>query len=154
MSNGLVNIDSKLLEALQESTCFGLAYDDATPECKQCDVKAQCRNKIEGANIATPKGKPAEAKVSTPKPAIPKPAIEKSSDKTPTKSSETKSAPKPAVKKADKPTPVDNPNMPNFKAMTWEELTSLADKHGIVPKNYNSEAINRMRLIMELKKFY
>ncbi len=153
-----INIDSKLLDALQASTCFGIAYDDVVPECKQCDVREQCRVKATGggADIPTPNGReiPADENVKpTSKPSKPAPAAKAASVK---KAEASLAKPKKAAapKKADKPVKPVNPNMPNFKEMSWTELTDLATKFGVTPKDYKSEAINRMRLIMELKKHY
>ena len=160
--NGMV--DAKLLESLQQSTCFGIAYDLNTPECKQCDVQLQCRRKTEGVDIPTPSGKEVLKSLSRTG-EEPKKAAESSKPKVkspePTKAAEDKkpkaekaTSPEPKVKKPPKPKAEANPNMPNFKEMSWDALVEQATKFGITPKDYKSEAINRMRLIMELKKHY
>ena len=155
-------VDAKLLESLQQSTCFGIAHDLNTPECKQCDVQLQCRRKTEGVDIPTPSGKEVIKSVSRngeePKKAAPKkessPAKAAPEPKVVEKKSVSEASSEPKVKKPPKPKAEVNPNMPNFKEMSWEALVELATKFGVTPKDYKSEAINRMRLIMELKKHY
>jgi len=145
-----VNIDSKLLEALQASTCFGFAHDATVPECKQCDVQAQCKSKSEGAEIPTPskrvvtkadlpkEDKPVEAKKPT------KPANKPSSPTTPA----------PAKKVQPKKTSTPSGNLPDFKAMTLEDLKDLAKERNVDWKEYGNDNITRMRLIMGLKPTY
>ena len=147
-----VNIDSKLLEALQQSTCFGIAHDEDVPECRQCDVKGQCKAKSEGVmNIPTPTAKP---KAATPK------AEPKAKASTPAKKPTTTKAPdaKPKAKVVSKPkaTPASSGggNAPDFKPMTLEELKALAEQRSVEWKDYGNDNITRMRLIMALKKSY
>ena len=143
-----VNIDSKLLEALQASTCFGFAHDATVPECKQCDVQAQCKSKSEGAEIPTP-----TRKVS--KPDLPK-EDKPVEAKKPTKPTTTKSSstPAPAKKAPPKKTSTPSGNLPDFKAMTLEELKDLAKERNVDWKEYGNDNITRMRLIMGLKPTY
>lgn len=145
----MVNIDSKLLEALQSSTCFGLAYEESVPECKQCDVKSQCKAKSEGGNIPTPIMKTQPAKTST--------SVEttKTTTKKETKTTKPKATPtKKTTKSVDKK-PVATPgNMPDFKPMSLEDLISLAKERDVEWKDYGNDNITRMRLIMVLKKSY
>jgi len=149
----MIDVDSKLLEALKSSTCFGIAHDDTVPECKMCDVKAQCKQKAEGAaHIQPPKQKPkAEA---TPAPAK---ATTTTTKKTTTASPSTtkKAAPaasKPA-KKPDTAKPVPA-GMPDFKPMELDELKALAAQRNVEWKDYGNDNITRMRLIMVLRKSY
>lgn len=145
----MINVDTKLLEALKSSTCFGLAHDETVPECKQCDVRAQCKVKSEGEmNIPIPKGKATVAPS--------------------TKEVAKKEAPKKPTKKADKPTPVkkeskpapkkqassNTGDVPDFKTMSLDDLKSLASKRSVEWKDYGNDQITRMRLIMALKKSY
>ena len=140
-----VNIDSKLLEALQQSTCFGIAHDETVPECKQCDVKGQCKAKSEGLAVPTPTTKPKKA---TPEPkAEPKktaPAKKSTPAKT-TKTTAPKSTPKPSAKKT---APAPSGNMPDFKPMELDELKALAADRSVEWKDYGNDQITRMRLIM------
>jgi cobalamin biosynthesis Mg chelatase CobN len=159
-----IQIDSRLLEALQQSTCFGIAYDETVPECKQCDVRAQCKKKSEGfLNIPTPTAKPkktaqsstkedkpaSKATTTASKPKATKTVASKSTAKATAKSTST-------VKKAGtkKSTPVPAGNMPEFKSMTLDELKELAAERNVKWKDYGNDNITRMRLIMELKKSY
>lgn len=145
-----VNIDSKLLEALQQSTCFGIAHDETVPECKQCDVKGQCKAKSEGLAVPTPTTKPKKA-VAEPK-AEPKktaPAKKSTPAKTTTKATAPKSTPKPTAKKT-----APSGNMPDFKPMGLDELKALAAERSVEWKDYGNDQITRMRLIMALKKSY
>ena len=160
-----IQIDSRLLEALQQSTCFGIAHDENVPECKQCDVRAQCKKKSEGfLNIPTPIAKPKKATTSSTtkkdkptskasttasKSKATKSVASKSTAKTTTKSTST-------VKKAEtkKSTPVPTGNMPDFKSMSLDELKELAAERNVEWKDYGNAQITRMRLIMALKKSY
>jgi len=36
-------MDEKLKNTITNSVCFGLAYEDEVPECKQCDARLKCR---------------------------------------------------------------------------------------------------------------
>lgn len=149
------------MEALQQSTCFGIAYDETVPECKQCDVKAQCKKKSEGFMVPTPITKPKKTTtsstaekepakpVTTSKPKTAKATTSKTTAKPDTKSTST-------VKKAvpKKSTPVPAGNMPEFKSMTLDELKELAAERNVEWKDYGNDNITRMRLIMALKKSY
>lgn len=135
-------IDAKLLEILAESTCFGIAYDLSVPECKQCDVKGSCKAKMEGGLGGTP--------VPTTKAVAIEPKKEAKTTSAPKKASEPK-ATKPTTKKAESK-PVGN--LPDFKAMTLENLENLARERNVEWKDYGSENITRMRLVMALKKSY
>lgn len=164
----MINIDSKLLDALQQSTCFGIAHDDSVPECKQCDVKAQCKAKGEGASIPTPKGKPKSQPTGTAAepstPAVQASGKSAKSGKSSGKaggSSTKKNDNKPAggTKPASTPKPASQPaqqngNMPDFKPMGLEELKALAAERKVDWKDYGNDQITRMRLIMNLKKSY
>lgn len=160
----MINIESKLLSVLESSTCFGIAHDETAPECKQCDVRAQCKAKCEGAAIPTPKTKPAKEVHKSPdktpvstKPASSKPSASAKPASTPKPASEAKSTTKkPENKPKPTPTPSSggNGDMPDFKSMSLEDLAGLAKKRGIEWKDYGNDNITRMRLIMSLKKSY
>lgn len=141
-----INIDSQLLKSIQDSTCFGIAYDEGVPECAQCDVKGQCKAKSEGANISTPMTKAVDK---TPKADNKKADAPKKEAKTTKK--ETKKEVKPSTKKEEKKVPA---NMPDFKPMSLEELKKLAEERSVEWKDYGNDNITRMRLIMVLKKSY
>lgn len=145
----MINIDNKLLEALKSSSCFGIAHDLSMAECKQCDVQAQCKLKTEGAIVAPP--------VKTVKKTTPD-STEKSTNKTtPVKNTPKTNTTKPA--NTPKPvTPAKQPanvgDLPDFKPMLLPELKELAATRNVVWKDYGSDQITRMRLIMGLKDSY
>ncbi len=147
----MLNIDKQLLEIVQQSGCFGIAHDESTPECKRCDVRLQCKKRVEGADIQAPTIRdipdpaPAKAeKASSPakKEVAPKPKAE----------------PKAKANKATKPAKRDvkySDDMPaDWKPMTLGELKNLAVSREVTWTEYDSEQITRMRLIMALKKSY
>lgn len=147
----MINIDTKLLEALKQSSCFGIAHDESVPECKQCDVRAQCKVKSEGEiNIPIPRGKstvtpPVKevAKKETPK----KPTTTKKADKPSTPAKKSSPAPK-------KSAPSNPDDTPDFKNMNLDELKALAGLRKVEWKDYGNDQITRMRLIMAIKKSY
>ncbi len=145
-----VNIDAKILEALQQSTCFGIAHDETTPECKQCDVKGSCKAKMEGQlGISTPVMKPVTKKAEVPKKETP---AKKATPKPEVKKPATKSTP--AVKKPTGSKKEPSGDMPDFKPMGLDELKALAAERSVDWKDYGNDQITRMRLIMNLKKSY
>lgn len=143
------NIDSKLLEAFQASTCFGLAHDPTVPECKQCDVQAQCKIKSEGANIPVPTKR--ASKPEAPKEDKPVSEVKK---KSPVSNSTPKPANKPKPAPAKKTSSAPSGNLPDFKPMTLEDLKELAKERNVEWKEYGNDNITRMRLIMALKPTY
>ncbi|AID50509.1 hypothetical protein [Bacillus phage CP-51] len=150
------SIDSKLLEALQESTCFGIAHDESVPECQKCDVRGQCKARMEGANIPTPRKKEKKV-VETPKEAKATTKSAPKSDKPSTGSTGTVKKTTPAKPKAEakKKDPVQySADMPDFKPMSFQALKDLAAERNVEWKDYSNDSITRMRLIMNLKKSY
>lgn len=143
----MFNVDSELLANIQESTCFGIGYDEKVPECSRCDVKGQCKAKSEGADLPTPKGR-VVTKAEEPK-------KEKTTVNTTIKTDKptsTKKTTKPnKSKKEKKPLP---DNLPDFKKMSMDELQGLADQRNVEVPDYGNPNINRMRLIMKLKDSY
>lgn len=140
-------------EMIKNSTCFGIAYDGSVKECKICEVRMKCKAKCEGAGgIEVPK-KPEQVnladkdEVSTSDEAAAKSAA-KEKDKT---------AKKPTKKATAKADVKYDDNMPDFKAMSMDELVALLTERGGNPADfdkYTSENIKRMRLTMALKKTY
>ena len=141
-----ISIDAKLLEVLNASTCFGIAYDADVPECKQCDVKGSCKAKMEGGLGDSPIPTHKLVTASTP--------VVEEKPKAPAKPKAT--TPKAEKPKADKPkAPTPAPaNLPDFKPMSLDELKDLAKERNVEWKDYGSDNITRMRLIMGLKKSY
>ncbi|QPX71689.1 hypothetical protein [Bacillus phage SP8] len=151
-------MDAKLQRILEESTCFGIGHDPNVKECKMCDVREQCKAKTQGMNVPTPERKKPED-VAPAQPKKEKPTAKKSTaKKTTTKEEKKETAPKAketkAKPKAKKAKAIENPNLPNFKEMSFEELVELAKERNVEWKDYNSPNITRMRLIMGLKASY
>ena len=139
-------------EMIKNSTCFGVAYDGTVKECKICEVRTKCKAKCETGSGEVPK-KPDSVnladkdEVSQSDEAAAKSAA-KEKDKTAKKPVNPAKAKK-DVKYAD--------DMPDFKAMSVDELCSLIDERGGNSKEfdkYTAENIKRMRLTMALKKTY
>ncbi|AGY47003.1 late gene regulatory protein [Bacillus phage CampHawk] len=150
-------MDARLQRILEESTCFGIGHDPNVKECKMCDVREQCKAKTQGMNVPTPTRKkpedvaPAKEKPTTKKTTAKKSTAKEEKKETAPKAKETKAKPKSKPKKAKAP---ENPNLPNFKEMSFEELVELAKERNVEWKDYNSPNITRMRLIMALKASY
>ena len=143
---------STIEEMIKNSTCFGVAYDGSVKECKICEVRTKCKAKCEGGCGELPK-KPDSVnlaekdEVSQSDEAAAKSAA-REKDKT------AKKPVNPAKKKADVQY---EEGMPDFKAMSIDELCSLIDKRGGNSKEfdkYTADNIKRMRLTMALKKTY
>jgi hypothetical protein len=149
-SSLMIDVNSELMQVLKSSTCFGIAPDSTVPECQKCDVAAQCKAKYEnGLDIPRPTAKPKkeEVKETAPKPTTTKPKTTAAKATTPTE-------PKPKTTKKAAAPKESNPNVPDFKPMTLEELKALAATRNVQWKDYNNDQITRMRLIMGLKSSY
>jgi len=148
----MIDVTAKMLETISGSTCFGIAYDDAIPECIQCDVRLQCKAKSGGEAIPTPTVKESTpGEVKTPKVAkTPKNPMGEKINKPDETESTVADKPKKGVKEA----PPVNTNLPDFKPMSTEQLKALAKDRNVEWKDYGNENITRMRLIMALKKSY
>lgn len=141
----MMDINSKVLAVLQASSCFGIAYDDTVPECKKCDVMAQCKVKSSGFPLDNTTTQMMDKAL---EPVRKEEGRKKSTaTKTTTKKAEPKA-------KAVKPQVKISGDMPDFKEMSLEELKGLAEKHSVTWRDYGNDNITRMRLIMELKKCY
>lgn len=132
-------------EQKNNSTCYGIAFDDKVKECKICEIKQECKMKTEGATVEKPE-----------KPEIKKEEPSKTTKTTKTTKTKTKKASKSKQSKQSKPKEPDNPDMPDFKSMSMEELELLAEdrKADMDWKKYDNAGIRRMRLTMALKKTY
>ncbi|MMZ43638.1 hypothetical protein D1872_52030 [compost metagenome] len=145
----MITLDSKLLEEIKASSCFGIAHDDTVPECKRCDLKEQCKRKAEGAFVEPPREKV--------KSVTKAPAATEKADKpkvTKTDKPKTSAASKPGKKTEAKPSAPSPNGMPDFKPMSIDELKALAVSRNVEWKEFDNANITRMRLIMELKKSY
>lgn len=155
----MINLDKVLLKEIEESSCFGIAYDSIVPECKQCDLSAQCesksRDRAEGRSLPAQEVVDKAPEKKNKAPGKPKENIKKkeSPKTTPKKKSETKPKPK-VVKKTEEPLGKIDGEMPEFKGMPMEEVVSIAKANNVEWKDYGNENITRMRLVMTLKKMY
>lgn len=179
--NSNITRDARILEIMQESTCFGIVHSDDVPECKQCDVKAQCKSKTEAGMVQPepPKrkfpnvedmlnkqvedmkeAKKAKSASPTVNPMEGKDALLAGKPTSKAKPTTKPSTKKPKSEKPPKSTPKrkttssGSDNMPIFKDMDINELSELAAKRNVEWKEYGNASITRMRLIMALKSSY
>lgn len=137
-------------EAIKNSRCFGVAFDDTVKECKVCEVGRLCRQKTLGVNVSdNPAPKPAEsAKDANVSPATPRPQPK---DTPQPKEKAAKKAPKAASKEYDE-------SMPNFSDIKeMDDLLKLAKERGLNIRDFDrfdKVNIKRMRVIMALKTTY
>lgn len=139
--------------AIKESRCFGVAYDKDAKECKVCEVANLCSQRVlSDVRKPTPtkptvkKNTAAENATETMKPAAARPEPQKEASKPATKKKESK--------KSDKNY---DPDMPDFKPMSLEDIEKLAVERGLNLDDYSSytnAGIRRMRLTMGVKKTY
>lgn len=138
-------------EMIKSSKCFGIAFDGSVKECKICEVRLKCENKCRLGVGETPQ----------------KPDSVNIADKDEVSSSDeaaAKSAAKEKDKTAKKPTKTKektevqySEEMPDFKAMSIEELAELLNSRGGDASEfdkYDKDAIKRMRMTMAIKKTY
>lgn len=152
------------LTAIKSSKCFGIAWDGECKECNMCEVAKLCKQRTLGG--VKPATKPAtatkeekeEEPVSTMKPATARPEPKKAAEQEVT---EVEEAPAKKVAKAkpkkEKEEVQYADDMPEFKAMSVEELLTLAKERGLSPANfdkYTNTNIKKMRITMALKKTY
>jgi hypothetical protein len=133
---------------IESSTCFGVAYDSSIKECKICEINQECKSKSEGANVTKPEP-PVKKEVleKTTKAEVPAPKVKAS------KAENKPSTEKKAKEKEKKPSAADSID---FKAMTMEELETMAEERKADPswKNYDNAGIRRMRCTMAIKKTF
>lgn len=149
----MINFDKRLIKEIEESSCFGIAYDSEVPECKQCDLTAQCRAK--SVNRSVGKSLPVvEVEDSTPA----KKTTKKASKKNAPKAKATKEVAKSKATGKKESKTVETAKipgeMPEFRGMPWEEVQAIAKKYDVEYKDYGNDNITRMRLVMTLKKMY
>lgn len=153
----LINMDNRLVQALQASTCFGYAHDDNAEECKKCDIKKQCEATMQ-SNLAklpnTAEDEPIiETDTKKPLEKTAQQLIDSKAESKTKKASKPKASPEKKATKTEVKSSSSN-GMPNFKEMSLEALIELAEKKEVVWKDYGNDQINRMRIIMQLKKLY
>lgn len=139
-------------DLIQNSVCFGVAFDGSVKECKICEVKARCKAASEGMSKAyvmslekaekpgaTLVAEKDEITYEEPKTQL-KPLKERKTTSVKAKAEVTYSG-----------------DMPDLKAMEYSDLESLAKERGIKLEDfekYSNNNIKRMRLTMAIKKTY
>lgn len=141
MGNNMILIDPKLLEQLENSTCFGIAWSSEAKECKRCDLQQECMAKTQSNTVFN--------QVKQLKPETEK-AMKQAEEKKKEKTKEVTSTKKATTKKENK-----NPEgMPDLKGKSVEELWAILKERGGTCKEYENVAIQKMRLVMAIKKTY
>ena len=139
-------------EMIKSSKCFGIAFDGSVKECRICEVKLKCENKCRCGVGDTPQKPNSVNLADKDEVSESDEAMEKSSAK-----EKDKTAKKPANTKAAKANVQYSEELPDFKAMSIEELCELLDSRGGKSSDfdkYSAENIKRMRLTMAIKKTY
>jgi hypothetical protein len=155
-TDGMMVVNSKLLEELESSTCFGVAYNGDTKECKQCDVQQECSARSAGNrafdSVKTLSPKTTEALTSEPAPTGDTSSPEAVNDTTPPKPAEDdQKVQKPRTHKPKHERPA---GMPDPKTMTNDQLVALLKERGGSCKVYDKPNIYHMRLVMAIEKTY
>lgn len=135
-------IDPKLLEQLEGSTCFGIAHDPDAKECKGCDIQQECAAKTAGNRMFD--------QVKSLKPET-KEAMEQSEQK---KSDNEVNAKASKKEKAEKKKAEQPDGMPDFKGWSEEDLWKHLEERGGTCKKFENPGIQKMRLVMAIKKTY
>lgn len=143
----MILIDPKLLEQLESSTCIGIAHDPNAKECKMCDLQQECSAKTAGNSIFD--------KIKVLKPETQE-AMDKAVAKRKAKEStvnEDGLTPR-QLRKKRKREERERIGMPETKGMSVDELWVLLKERGGTCDVYDSPSVQKMRLVMELKKTY
>lgn len=128
-------IDPELMQQLDKSTCFGVAHEPTAKECRKCDLQQECMAKTQGNKVFD--------LVKTLKPET-KEAMKEAREQRESEFVKPKRRKKKELPKG----------MPNTRKMTIEELWTLLEERGGTCKEYDSEPIQRMRLVMAIKETY
>ncbi|GLI90900.1 hypothetical protein ACSHUI_00025 [Bacillus subtilis] len=168
----MLNVNPKLLQQLEESACFGHAYEEGCKECGLCEQRIECSAKtktnsvFDELKVLSPesneallafrtkrsKRKDQENALSSEE-SVELSVVEPSNVETekPKKKKARKESRKErrARKKAELP-----PDFPNTKEMSCDDLWKLLEERGGECKVFEDKKIQKMRLIMALKKTY
>lgn len=141
--------DSRLLEQLEGSTCFGLAHDPKARECKMCDLQQDCAARSAGNNIFD------KIKVLNPETeeALQKAEELKRKPDAEAVDSEDGLTPRQRRKKRKKELNAKI-GMPDTKKMTVEELWEAVKEKGGTCDTYENPSTQKMRLSIALKECY
>lgn len=148
-------LNRDLLQELATSNCFGHAYDEKAKECDMCSLKLECAAKSKTNKVfdellvlspevqksldsfrTSPKRRKRKLELVSGEPS------EKSSD------SETRKERR-LRKKKELP-----PGFPDSKTTSIEELWKILEEKGGTCKEFSDPKIQKMRLIMALKKVF
>lgn len=143
----MIVIDPKLLEQLEGSTCFGIAYDEKAKECKMCDLVQECSAKTASNSVYD------QIKVLNPE-------TQKAMDEVKAKRKEREKlvnedglTPR-QLRKKRKREERERLGMPETKGMSIDELWKLLEERGGTCKVYDNPNVQKIRLAVELKKTY
>lgn len=153
---------NRIQEMINNSQCFGIAFDPTTKECKQCDVHLRCEQKCRLADaertlrpMPTLVANKSEVTLDEPSPPpvkeSPKPTV-KDTVKPP--KAELKVV---TVKDVTKTTKSYDTAMPEFKTLSMEQIEKLVVERGgnlVDFDKYKVANIKRMRYTMFLKSTY
>lgn len=143
----MIYIDPKLLEQLEGSTCFGIAHDPTARECKICDLQQECSAKTAGNSVFE------HIKVLKPET---KQAMDEAMKKRKEKDELTNEdglTPR-QLRKKRKREERERIGMPDTKGMSIDELWALLKERGGTCDVYDKPTVQKMRLVMEIKKTY
>lgn len=142
-----VRIDPKLLEQLEGSTCFSIAHDATSKECKMCDLQQECSAKSAGNNVFD------QIKILKPETqeAMDK-AMAKRRERDYTENDEGLSPRQ--LRKKRKREEREKIGMPATKGLPTEELWEILKEVGGTCDVYDNERTQKMRLTLEIKKAY
>lgn len=140
-------IDAKdVLEQLEKSSCFGVAHNPKAKECKKCDLQAECWAKSASNNLhATVKilNPEVEAELAKAK----SHARRTTGDPDTDEAKEEKRQRRLRRKENEKLI-----GLKNTRKMSTAELWNYLDEVGGECKEYDNDRIQRMRLVVAIKK--
>lgn len=141
-----------LKDQIEESSCFGLAFDSTVKECKICEVKGQCEEKYIQRDSKNKSSKSKEIKSG--KEAKSNKAVKSNVEKIVEKEKKISKA---QNKKKKSEAEKNNPDFDKFKTMSIEELEKIAKERNAETKrwiNQTEERIRRMWLTRAIKDTY
>lgn len=134
-------IDPKLLSQMEKSGCFGVAHDSTAKECKMCDAQQECAGRTASGSVFEPLKQL-------------KPETEQAMAAAESKRKSDPAADKPKAEKPRKEPIIQPEGVPDMKGMSAEDLWTLLKERGGTCKEYEDRNIQKMRLVMAIKKTY
>jgi len=148
-------VDKKVI---QESKCYGLAYDGTVKECNICEIAKDCKLETSKYVASVTKEVKATAGIEeSPKNSTKtKPEEKPASTKAKTKAKEApEEVEEKTAEKTVKDTSAEPAEFATFKAMSLEELGKFAKKRGVENKWADKDdRIHRLQLTIAIKKSY